>query len=330
MLHGCAPPAACCPLPCPATLPALLGPPPPPPPLLHLLPARGRGCEDGRGRRTSCDPLASSGGGGTTASPARTHASRTPPTRTSPAGTTTSTPWTLTASSSRPPSPPWSSPPSTRCCTPCCPWCAPAAAAPRAAARCTPCRTPCCPWCAGGACLLLRCCCRAAAAPDAAGGGQPPARLALPNPERRPPARPPARPLTRLPRPPPLPAPQSWASPLLGGGVAGYVLYDTTHWALHSGRADWLFTRTLKSSHMEHHYVRRWGRGGAGEGRTLVDCGGAQLGRQCVAGGGSKANPSLCALRLMTRCSHLSLSITDVRLALACCPADGRRGGPLN
>jgi hypothetical protein len=37
-----------------------------------------------------------------------------------------------------------------------------------------------------------------------------------------------------LPRsPPPL---QSWASSLLGGGVVGYVLYDTTHWALHSGR----------------------------------------------------------------------------------------------
>lgn len=63
---------------------------------------------------------------------------------------------------------------------------------------------------------------------------------------------------------PPL-ALQSWASPLLGGGVAGYVLYDTTHWALHSGRADWMFTRTLKSSHMEHHYVRVWG----GQGRAV-------------------------------------------------------------
>ncbi|EFN56100.1 hypothetical protein CHLNCDRAFT_144683 [Chlorella variabilis] len=49
--------------------------------------------------------------------------------------------------------------------------------------------------------------------------------------------------------------PVSWACSLLGGGVAGYVLYDTTHWALHSGRADWLVGHVLKSSHMDHHYV---------------------------------------------------------------------------
>lgn len=39
---------------------------------------------------------------------------------------------------------------------------------------------------------------------------------------------------------------QGLASALLGGGIVGYVLYDTTHWALHSGRADWMFTHTLK------------------------------------------------------------------------------------
>ncbi|KAL4424625.1 hypothetical protein ABPG77_002243 [Micractinium sp. CCAP 211/92] len=49
--------------------------------------------------------------------------------------------------------------------------------------------------------------------------------------------------------------PASWASPLLGGGIVGYVLYDTTHWALHSGRAEWLCGHVLKTSHMDHHYV---------------------------------------------------------------------------
>lgn len=39
---------------------------------------------------------------------------------------------------------------------------------------------------------------------------------------------------------------QGLASALLGGGIVGYVLYDTTHWALHSGRADWMFSHTLK------------------------------------------------------------------------------------
>jgi dihydroceramide fatty acyl 2-hydroxylase len=49
--------------------------------------------------------------------------------------------------------------------------------------------------------------------------------------------------------------PMGLASALLGGGIVGYVLYDTTHWALHSGRADWMFSHTLKVSHMDHHYV---------------------------------------------------------------------------
>lgn len=57
------------------------------------------------------------------------------------------------------------------------------------------------------------------------------------------------------PRPARPSCPQSWASPLLGGGIAGYVLYDTTHWALHSGRAEWLCGHVLKTSHMDHHYV---------------------------------------------------------------------------
>lgn len=49
--------------------------------------------------------------------------------------------------------------------------------------------------------------------------------------------------------------PASWACSLLGGGVVGYVMYDTTHWALHSGRAEWLCGHILKTSHMDHHYV---------------------------------------------------------------------------
>jgi hypothetical protein len=34
------------------------------------------------------------------------------------------------------------------------------------------------------------------------------------------------------------PPPQGYASALLGGGILGYVVYDTTHWALHSNAWD--------------------------------------------------------------------------------------------
>ncbi|GBF95338.1 fatty acid 2-hydroxylase [Raphidocelis subcapitata] len=48
--------------------------------------------------------------------------------------------------------------------------------------------------------------------------------------------------------------PQAYATALLAGGIAGYVAYDTTHWALHSGAPDPFVTPTLRASHMEHHY----------------------------------------------------------------------------
>jgi hypothetical protein len=36
--------------------------------------------------------------------------------------------------------------------------------------------------------------------------------------------------------------------------VAGYVAYDTAHWALHSGAWDPFVTPALRTSHMDHHY----------------------------------------------------------------------------
>eukprot|EP00887_Chlorella_sp_A99_P006781 scaffold2.g6781.t1 len=50
-------------------------------------------------------------------------------------------------------------------------------------------------------------------------------------------------------------APMGCASALLGGIVAGYVSYDTTHWALHTGAPFPLVNARLKSSHMAHHYL---------------------------------------------------------------------------
>lgn len=50
-------------------------------------------------------------------------------------------------------------------------------------------------------------------------------------------------------------APMGYASALLGGGVIGYVAYDTTHYALHSGARDPFVTQKLRTSHMDHHYV---------------------------------------------------------------------------
>lgn len=49
--------------------------------------------------------------------------------------------------------------------------------------------------------------------------------------------------------------PQGIAYGLLAGGIVGYVLYDTTHWALHSGAfTPAMLDRKLKSAHMRHHY----------------------------------------------------------------------------
>lgn len=50
-----------------------------------------------------------------------------------------------------------------------------------------------------------------------------------------------------------LPTGIAWV--LLGGGIAGYVAYDTTHWALHSGAWDPFVTPSLRASHMAHHYA---------------------------------------------------------------------------
>lgn len=46
---------------------------------------------------------------------------------------------------------------------------------------------------------------------------------------------------------PPLPSPPH--------APAGYVVYDTTHYALHSGANDPFVTQKLRTSHMDHHYV---------------------------------------------------------------------------
>ncbi|KAI8475951.1 MAG: hypothetical protein J3K34DRAFT_402474 [Monoraphidium minutum] len=64
-------------------------------------------------------------------------------------------------------------------------------------------------------------------------------------------------------------APMGYASCLLGGGVIGYVAYDTTHWALHSNARDPFVTARLRTSHMDHHYVND--RVGYGISSTLYD-----------------------------------------------------------
>lgn len=55
---------------------------------------------------------------------------------------------------------------------------------------------------------------------------------------------------------PPLSVAQGIAYGLFGGGIVGYTLYDTTHWALHRPGA-WtpaMLDRKLRSSHFLHHY----------------------------------------------------------------------------
>lgn len=49
-------------------------------------------------------------------------------------------------------------------------------------------------------------------------------------------------------------APMGYACALLAGGIVGYVVYDTSHWALHSGARSPFVTPLLRSSHMDHHY----------------------------------------------------------------------------
>lgn len=48
---------------------------------------------------------------------------------------------------------------------------------------------------------------------------------------------------------------QPWAVALLGGGILGYAVYDTTHWALHSGSPAPFVTPGLRKSHHRHHYA---------------------------------------------------------------------------
>ena len=54
--------------------------------------------------------------------------------------------------------------------------------------------------------------------------------------------------------------PSAAAEPLFGGAVLGYVVYDVTHYALHSGLAEgweahvpWLMQ--LRAAHFYHHFV---------------------------------------------------------------------------
>ena len=54
--------------------------------------------------------------------------------------------------------------------------------------------------------------------------------------------------------------PNAAAKPLFGGAVLGYVVYDVTHYAVHSGLAEgwearlpWL--TQLRAAHFYHHFV---------------------------------------------------------------------------
>lgn len=69
-------------------------------------------------------------------------------------------------------------------------------------------------------------------------------------------------------------APMGYACTLLGGGIIGYVVYDTSHWALHNtahpiGSKDPFVTHLLRTSHMDHHYVND--KVGFGISSTLYD-----------------------------------------------------------
>ncbi|KAE8655516.1 Fatty acid 2-hydroxylase 1 [Hibiscus syriacus] len=46
----------------------------------------------------------------------------------------------------------------------------------------------------------------------------------------------------------------SMGSALLGGGLSGYVMYDTTHYYLHHGHPTSKILKSLKKYHMNHHF----------------------------------------------------------------------------
>jgi sterol desaturase/sphingolipid hydroxylase (fatty acid hydroxylase superfamily) len=50
------------------------------------------------------------------------------------------------------------------------------------------------------------------------------------------------------------------SSPLIAGGLAGYLLYDLSHYAMHRGPSRFKFFNVLRRRHMQHHYVtpERW------------------------------------------------------------------------
>ena len=48
-------------------------------------------------------------------------------------------------------------------------------------------------------------------------------------------------------------APQ-WVNPMFSGFVAGYLIYDLTHYATHHLPMRWGFLKFLKRYHMQHHY----------------------------------------------------------------------------
>ena len=48
-------------------------------------------------------------------------------------------------------------------------------------------------------------------------------------------------------------APQ-WVHPMFSGFVAGYLIYDLTHYATHHWPMRWGFLKFLKRYHMQHHY----------------------------------------------------------------------------
>jgi sterol desaturase/sphingolipid hydroxylase (fatty acid hydroxylase superfamily) len=48
-------------------------------------------------------------------------------------------------------------------------------------------------------------------------------------------------------------APQ-WVNPMFSGFVAGYLIYDLTHYATHHWPMRWGFLKFLKRYHMQHHY----------------------------------------------------------------------------
>lgn len=44
-----------------------------------------------------------------------------------------------------------------------------------------------------------------------------------------------------------------WVAPLFAGFVAGYLLYDMTHYAMHHVNVPWGYFRSMRQHHMRHH-----------------------------------------------------------------------------